>query len=51
MVCSKTMYVQKETKPRKCGSANEIQVRMGGNEIRISKKVSSKGNFKFVNSI
>ena len=41
------MYVQKETKPRKYGSASDMHVRMDNNEIRISKELSSKGNFKF----
>ena len=45
------MYVQKETKPRKYASASEIHVHMDNNEIRISEELSSKGNFKFANSI
>ena len=36
MVCTKTIYFQKETKPKKYGSANEIHVRMDNKEIRIS---------------
>ena len=51
MVCNKTMFVKKETKPRKYESANELHVRMDNNEIRISEEVSSMGNFKFTNSI
>ena len=44
-------YVQKEAKPRKYGSANEIHVRMNNIQIIVSEKVSSKGKFKFTNSI
>ena len=51
MVCSKTMYVQKATNPRKYGSANKIPVSMDNGEIRISEEVSSKGNLKLTNSI
>ena len=51
MICSKTIYVQKETKPRKYGSDKEIHVRMDNNKIGILEEVSSKGNFKFTNSI
>ena len=45
------MYVQKETKPRKFGSANEIHACMDNKEMRISEEVSSKGNFKVTTSI
>lgn len=44
-------YVQKEAKARKYGSANEIHVRMNNIQIIVSEKVSSKGKFKFTNSI
>lgn len=40
MVCTKTIYVQKEPNPKKYGSATEIHVRMDNKEIRISRSNS-----------
>ena len=44
-------FVQKEAKPGKYGIANEIYVCMNNNQIIISERVSSKGDFKFTSSI
>ena len=43
--------VQKEIKSGKYGWTNKIHVRIYNNEIKTSEEVSSKGNFKFTNSI
>ena len=40
MVCTKTIYDQKEPNPKKYGSATEIHVRMDNKEIRISRSNS-----------